>query len=171
MRYAALLVLALLSVVPKPAAEEGGIRVYFSPDGGAASAIIDELGSARRSIDIAAYSYTHAGIAKATIDAHKRGVAVRVVMDKTQSAGKYSSATPLHNAGIPVWIDDQAGSMHNKYMVIDGETVITGSINFTKAGDETNAENMLIITGREKLARAYAENFSHLVGVSKRYER
>lgn len=87
---------------PAPAASEDGIAVYFSPNGGAADAVIAATQSSKRTLDIAAYSMTHTGIAKATADAHKRGVKVRVIMDKTQSSGRYSSATYLFNAGVAV---------------------------------------------------------------------
>jgi phosphatidylserine/phosphatidylglycerophosphate/cardiolipin synthase-like enzyme len=47
-------------------------------------------------------------------------------------------------------------------MVIDGQTVITGSFNFTKAAEERNAENLLVIQDAD-LARKYAENWrNHL---------
>src|SRR5688500_15215372 len=82
---------------PTPAAEEDGIRVYFSPRGGAAEAVIHAINGATQSLDVAVYSVTHAEIAKAIVDAHKRGVKVRIVLDRMQSSGKYSSATFLKN--------------------------------------------------------------------------
>jgi phosphatidylserine/phosphatidylglycerophosphate/cardiolipin synthase-like enzyme len=60
--------------------------------------------------------------------------------------------------GIPVKIDAQHAIAHNKVMVIDGETVITGSFNFTKAAEESNAENLLIIHDK-KLASLYIKNW------------
>lgn len=79
-------------------------------------------------------------------------------MDKSQRTQKYSSATFLFNVGIPVKIDAQHAIAHNKVIVIDGETVITGSFNFTKAAQENNAENLLIIHDK-KLAERYARNW------------
>jgi phosphatidylserine/phosphatidylglycerophosphate/cardiolipin synthase-like enzyme len=109
-------------------------------------------------------------IAKAIADAHRRGVKVRVVMDKTQAAGKYSSATYLFNAGVPVWIDHVSGLMHNKFLVLDGKTIITGSFNLTKGADEENAENMLVIEGKEKLVKAYSDDFEKVKSKSTPYE-
>jgi phosphatidylserine/phosphatidylglycerophosphate/cardiolipin synthase-like enzyme len=43
-------------------------------------------------------------------------------------------------------------------MVIDGETVITGSFNFTKAAEENNAENLLVIHNK-KLAERYTKKW------------
>lgn len=101
---------------------------------------------------------TSAPIAKALMNAHKRGVKVEVILDKSQRTQKYSSATFLLNVGIPVKIDAQHAIAHNKVMIIDGETVITGSFNFTRAAEENNAENLLIIQDK-KLAERYTKNW------------
>jgi phosphatidylserine/phosphatidylglycerophosphate/cardiolipin synthase-like enzyme len=108
-------------------------EVYFSPHGGCTEAIIRELDKAKNTILVQAYSFTSAPLAKALLNAHKRGVKVEVILDKSQKTQKYSSATFLYNQGIPVKIDAQHAIAHNKVMIIDGETVITGSFNFTKA--------------------------------------
>jgi phosphatidylserine/phosphatidylglycerophosphate/cardiolipin synthase-like enzyme len=133
-------------------------EVYFSPNGKCTNAIIRELNNAKHSILVQAYSFTSAPIAKALLDAHRRGVKVEVILDKSQRTQSYSSATFLLNAGIPTRIDAQHSIAHNKVMIIDGETVITGSFNFTKAAEESNAENLLIIHD-EKLASIYTKNW------------
>jgi phosphatidylserine/phosphatidylglycerophosphate/cardiolipin synthase-like enzyme len=89
------------------------------------------------------YSFTSPAIAKALADAKARGVNVEVILDKSQWTEKYSGATYLANHKIPVLIDDKHAIAHNKVMIIDGNTVITGSFNFTKAAEEKNAENVI----------------------------
>jgi len=133
-------------------------EVYFSPHGGCTDAIIRELNKAKSTILVQAYSFTSAPIAKALLSAHKRGVKVEVILDKSQRTDQYSSATFFFNAGILVKIDAQHAIAHNKVMVIDGETVITGSFNFTKAAEENNAENLLVIHDK-KLAEQYTKNW------------
>jgi phosphatidylserine/phosphatidylglycerophosphate/cardiolipin synthase-like enzyme len=133
-------------------------EVYFSPHGGCTDAIVMELNKAKTTILVQAYSFTSAPIAKALVSAHKRGVKVEVILDKSQRTQKYSSATFLYNQGIPVKIDGQHAIAHNKVMIIDGETVITGSFNFTKAAEESNAENLLIVHDK-KLAERYTKNW------------
>lgn len=133
-------------------------RVYFSPNGGATEAVAKEIDGARESILVQAYSFTSTPIAKALLDAHKRGVKVQVILDKSQRKEKYTSATFLANSGIPTYIDDAHAIAHNKVMVIDDATVITGSFNFTKAAEERNAENLLILRSGE-LAGLYADNW------------
>jgi len=134
------------------------IDVYFSPNGGCTEAVVKELNAAKVSVLVQAYSFTSTPIAKALLEAHKRGVRVEVILDKSQRTKKYSEADFLVNVGIPVKIDAKHQIAHNKIMVIDGATVITGSFNFTKAAEENNAENLLVIRSPE-LAATYEANW------------
>jgi phosphatidylserine/phosphatidylglycerophosphate/cardiolipin synthase-like enzyme len=136
--------------------------VYFSPQGGCTEAVVDALGRAKSTVLVQAYSFTSAPIAKALLDAHKRGVKVQVILDKSQRTEKYSEADFLQHEGIPTFIDAKHAIAHNKIMVIDGQTVLTGSFNFTKAAEENNAENLLVIPDAA-LAAKYAANWqAHL---------
>jgi len=134
------------------------IEVFFSPKGGCTQAVVKEITAARSTILVQAYSFTSAPIAKALVDAHKRGVDVQVILDKSNRTEKYSPADFVVNVGIRVKIDAKHQIAHNKIMVIDSATVITGSFNFTKAAEEHNAENLLVIRSPE-LAAKYAANW------------
>ena len=134
------------------------VQLHFSPNGGATEAIVAALGRARTEILVQAYSFTSKDIAKALLDAHKRRVKVEIILDKSQRKEKYSSADFTAHAGIPTFIDDRHAIAHNKVMIIDREVVVTGSFNFTKAAEEKNAENLLIIPSKD-LAREYIENW------------
>jgi phosphatidylserine/phosphatidylglycerophosphate/cardiolipin synthase-like enzyme len=83
---------------------------------------------------------------------------VQVILDKSQRSGKYSSADSLANQGVSTMIDANYAISYNKVMVIDGETMITGSFNFTKAAQENNTENVLIIRD-QTLAAQYMRNW------------
>ncbi len=128
-------------------------EVYFSPHGGCTDAIIKELNKAKNTVLVQAYTLTSAPIAKALLGAHKREVKVEVILDKSQRTQRYSSATFLYNQRIPVKIDAKHAIVHNKVMIIDGETVITGCFNFTKAGEENDAENLLVIHDKHLMNR------------------
>jgi phosphatidylserine/phosphatidylglycerophosphate/cardiolipin synthase-like enzyme len=134
------------------------VEVYFSPRNGGTAAIVREIDRSRSEILIQAYSFTSAPIADSLRKAHKRGVKVSVILDKSQKTQKYSSATFLMNALIPIYIDAEHAIAHNKIILIDQSVVITGSFNFTRAAEEKNAENLLIIRSKE-LARPYLENW------------
>lgn len=144
------------------------VQVFFSPDGGCTQAITNALCNARKSILVQAYSFTSAPIAKAVVDAHRRGVKVTVILDKSQRSEKYSSADFLKHAGVATYIDARHGIAHNKVMVIDGQTVLTGSFNFTKAAEEKNAENLLVIIDAA-LAAKYVKNWQAHLTHSQRY--
>jgi phosphatidylserine/phosphatidylglycerophosphate/cardiolipin synthase-like enzyme len=133
-------------------------QVYFSPKGGATEAIIEALGHAHSSILVQAYSFTSEPIARALVRAHRRGLRVEILLDKSQQNQRYSVASLLTQASIPTVIDAAHAIAHNKVMIIDDETVITGSFNFTKAAEERNAENVLIIRSKHLAAR-FLENW------------
>jgi len=145
------------------------VEVYFSPKGGCTEAVVRELDSAKATVLVQAYSFTSAPIAKALVNAHKRGVDVMVVLDDSQRGEKYTSADFVANAGIPTMIDAKHAIAHNKVIVIDGATVITGSFNFTKAAEEHNAENLLVIRSPE-LAAKYTTNWQAHAAHSEQYE-
>ena len=153
----------------KPLPRPGEAAVHFSPGGGCTDAVVSALGQARRTVLVQAYSFTSAPIAKALVDAHKRSVKVQVILDKSQRTEKYSSADFLAHAGVPVQIDDKHQIAHNKIMIIDGATVITGSFNFTTSAEEHNAENLLIIHSKD-LAAKYTDNWRIHAGHSVSYE-
>jgi phosphatidylserine/phosphatidylglycerophosphate/cardiolipin synthase-like enzyme len=133
-------------------------KLYFSPNGGATQAIVKGIDNATLEILVQAYSFTSVPIAKALVDARRRGVSVEAILDKSQRTEKYSGATFLANNRIPVYIDAAHAIAHNKVMIIDKQTVITGSFNFTKAAEEKNAENLLIVKSKE-LASYYLDNW------------
>ena len=165
-RLASALLLAFLLAAPASASGPAlptpltaqVLGLYFSPGGGATEAIVRTLGQARESLYVQAYSFTSPSIAQAIMQAHARGIKVEVILDKSQRTEKYSGATYLANAGVPVFIDDAHAIAHNKVMVVDDQIVITGSFNFTKSAEERNAENLLILRNPE-LARAYLDNW------------
>jgi phosphatidylserine/phosphatidylglycerophosphate/cardiolipin synthase-like enzyme len=130
--------------------------VYFSPKGNAIENLLDRINDAQNTILVQAYSFTSDEIAGALIDAHKYGKNVEVILDKSQRGKRVGFL--LKSSGINVRYDYSHAIAHNKIMIIDNRTVITGSYNFTKAAEERNAENLLIIDSKE-LAKPYLENW------------
>jgi len=120
--------------------------------------IIQTLGTAQHQVLVQAYKFTSVPIAKAIIEAHRRGVDVRVILDKSNEKDFYSKSKFFQEAGIPVTIDSAYHIAHNKIIIVDGETVITGSFNFTKSAQEHNAENLVIIRD-ERIATEYITNW------------
>jgi phosphatidylserine/phosphatidylglycerophosphate/cardiolipin synthase-like enzyme len=168
---AAFLVAWLLNAAPgqaaifhKDTADVGAatIEVAFSPDMGATDLVVKAIGEARKTIRVAAYSFTSKPIAQALLDAHKRGIDVEVVVDKSQAKARYTSATFLANVGIPTRIDYKYAIMHNKFIVIDGVNVETGSFNFTSAAEHKNAENVIVLRNDRAVAKQYTDEWMRL---------
>jgi len=146
------------------------VEVRFSPRGGCTELIVAELAAARQSVLIQAYKLTSSAIAKAVLAAHRRGVDVRVILDSSQQTDKYSASDFLSRAGITTLIDAEHGIAHNKVIIIDGQTVITGSFNFSRAAEEENAENLLVIRDGP-LAAKYTANWEAHQRHSRPYQR
>lgn len=145
-------------------------QACFVPDGPSCErSLIEKINSTRRSLLIQGYFFTSQPIAAAVRDAKKRGVDVRVLLDKENLTTKYSSAVYFSRLGIPVMIDNRPKIAHNKVMIFDMNSIFTGSFNFTKAAEHDNAENGIIITGDLVLAKQYEENWMARAHVSSPY--
>jgi phosphatidylserine/phosphatidylglycerophosphate/cardiolipin synthase-like enzyme len=138
------------------------VQVLFSPvDDPIKRAVRPALQAAKERIDIAVFFLTHKHIARDLIEAHRRGVEIRVIIDATAAKNGYTKHEVLRAAGIPVKVEAWGGKMHAKSAVIDGETIITGSMNWTSAGSAGNDENTLIIHSVDH-ARTYQRWFDKM---------
>jgi phosphatidylserine/phosphatidylglycerophosphate/cardiolipin synthase-like enzyme len=133
--------------------------VYFSPKGGCTEAVVAELKKARREILVLAYSFSSKPIAQALVEAKTRGVHVEIVLDRSQEVEKYSDMAFLIEQKLTPAIDAQHAIAHNKVMLVDGKTIITGSFNFTHQAEMENGENLLILRRHRDLMTLYRQNF------------
>lgn len=140
-------------------------EIAFSPNGGATALVVKTIESAHQSIRVAAYSFTSKPIAQALLDARKRGIDVRVVVDKSNATARYTAATFLANQGVPMRIDYRYAIMHDKFIEVDGEAVETGSFNFTRAAEFSNAENIIVLHD-PTVAQRYEQEWKRLWGES-----
>lgn len=157
--YVQKLVLGLLLAGQSFLAAGATVEAAFSP-GEAPVLVLRQIQEAQSSIFVAAYSFTSPEVAAALVKAYRRGVAVKVVLDDSQRGERYTSATYLANAGIPVRIDSAHAIQHNKYMVIDRAHVQTGSFNYTRSAAERNAENVLVVRESPALAAQYLADWA-----------
>jgi phosphatidylserine/phosphatidylglycerophosphate/cardiolipin synthase-like enzyme len=137
------------------------VSVGFSP-GNAELLVIQTIDQAHRSIDVAAYSFTSTAIATALERAAGRGVTIRVVMDKNQARTRFSPVSSLARSGISIRLNDQFASMHDKFMVVDGTTVETGSFNYTRSAQARNAENVIVLRDAPAIARSFDTQWESL---------
>ncbi len=148
----------------------GPVEVRFSPNGGCTEAIVAQIAGAKRSVLVQAYYLTSKPIGQALIEARRRGVSVRVILDRRTETNKYTEATFLSNSGVETLVDDKHKIAHDKVIVVDASTLITGSMNFTRAGESNNAENILILHDKS-VAGTYADNWNAHARHSHRYAR
>lgn len=166
-------VLALL--VPGDNGVAAEIASCFTPGGDCIDVIVAQVGAARQQVLVQAYSFTSSAVVRALIDAKRRGVDVRAILDKSNvcrdedhcTKKSAIAADSLVLARVPVLVDFQHPIAHNKIIVIDGVTGLTGSYNFS-AQAERNAENLLVINDAA-LARRYAANWQAHAGHSEPY--
>jgi len=166
-----LLLAAMLTMAPMAKAVQ--MDVGFSPFGESLDLVLSGINSAQESILVAAYAFTSKPIALALLSAHKRGVKVRVVADMRANNRRYTAVTFLANQGVPVRLNNHYAILHDKFMVIDGKDVETGSFNYSAAAVTKNAENVLMLRDVPELAAKYAAEWQRLwdegQDVEKRY--
>jgi phosphatidylserine/phosphatidylglycerophosphate/cardiolipin synthase-like enzyme len=136
------------------------LAAHFSPKGGCTDAIVREIGHARHEVLVLAYSFTARPIAQALVDAKLRGVHVDIVLDHSHEHEAHSDLHFFLEQGLAPLIDAHHAIAHNKVMIVDGHTLLTGSFNFTHHAEAENAENLLVIKGHPDLVRAYRRNFA-----------
>ncbi|KWF83463.1 endonuclease [Burkholderia cepacia] len=150
-------------------ADRASVQFATSPDGQAEALVLSVIDSAQSELDVAAYELTNRRIVTHLIERAHAGVQVRVVLDRSQLDGRGSKLADLVAAGIPVRIDLAVPLMHDKFIVADGDTTQTGSMNYTQAGAYHNAENVLVIWHHSTVAAAVRTAWARLWNESKPY--
>jgi len=141
--------------------------VYFSPGDPCEQKIVEEIRNAKREILVQTYSFTSNPIAEALILAYNRGIRVVCIVDHSQE--NKMLILKLYAAKIPVFIDHPIGIAHNKVMIIDDKTVLTGSYNFTNAAKCRNVENSVHIIS-EKIASEYKRQWYRRLKLSRKLD-
>ncbi len=147
------------SAKKKPAVEPA--EAFFSPGSACLDRIVHRFKSARRSADVCVFTITDDRIARAMLDAHRRGVKLRLVTDNDKAYDLGSDIREFEAAGIPTKIDRTPAHMHHKFAIFDGTRLLNGSYNWTRSAAEANEEN-IVDTGDPDLVEAFAAEFKKL---------
>lgn len=146
------------------------VTVCFTPGDRCDLRLISAIRSAHSTIEVQAYQLTSKPIQRALVGAYQSGVKVEIILDKSQLWSKREApALYLSTFNIPIWIDNKVKIAHNKVMIIDGKEVITGSYNYSRAAQYSNAENMVIIRSSE-IAGQYQRNFDYRLAASEKFD-
>lgn len=146
---------------PTSAPDTQTVEVAFSPDGRGEALVLKVIRSAKKSIRLAGYTFTSPAVVRALTDAKQRGVDVAVVVDYKNNLVENRSNTSrqalnlLVNAGIPTRTVSLYPIHHDKYIVVDGLHVETGSFNYTTAAARRNSENVLVVWNNAAVAGQY----------------
>lgn len=147
------------------------IVTCFVPGENCTQFIVDVIDAAKSEILVQAYNYTSPPILAALARAkEKRGVVVRVILDKVNEQERYTGGTFMLNHGIPVLTDQKVAIAHNKVIIIDRRHVITGSFNFTVAAQKRNAENVVLIRDNPAVAARFIQNWERRAVASRPFE-
>lgn len=137
-----------------------GEEVCFTPDESCDAKLVEFIKSAKQSIDMAIYDLNLDQLAHQLIVSAKK-IHVRIVADRRQSKGSHSLIPLLIKGGVSVRFGHQRGIMHNKFTVVDGVHVETGSFNYTNHASRANQENQIYLTSPQ-IVRRYAERFEKI---------
>jgi phosphatidylserine/phosphatidylglycerophosphate/cardiolipin synthase-like enzyme len=147
---------------PKISIDDTRMEIYFSPDDGVASPILEILNSAEESIYFMAFSFTTDEFGEAIRTQAENGLTVAGVMEEQQVKSNIGTEYDLFKqAGLDVFIDGIEGQMHHKTMIIDERIVITGSYNFSRSAETRNDENLIVIYN-EQIAEFYLQEFQRV---------
>lgn len=146
---------------PVPIVYAASIDTGFSPEGTALQLVLKTIATARQEIRLMGYSFTSPEVVRSLIEAKRRGVDVRVVLDQKANTGTASVAAMnlLTSVGIPVRTVSAYKIMHDKVIVADGRNTESGSFNFSRSADRSNSENVLVVWDDPTVAQRYLQHW------------
>lgn len=147
------------SAAPPP--EPTDVEACFTPGDDCWQRIGRLLKTSRQAIDVCVFTITDDRVTSEILDAHRRGVAVRVISDNDKAHDAGSDIDRIARAGIPVHVDAKPNHMHHKFALFDRSRLLTGSYNWTRSASMYNEENFLI-TDDKRLVRAFEFEFNRL---------
>lgn len=147
---------------PRPSAASADVSAaYFSPQDNCPGQIRARLAQAKRMVDLCVFTITDDRLTSAILEAHDRGVRIRIITDDDKAADLGSDAARFLNAGIALRTDRSRYHMHHKFALFDGALLLNGSYNWTRGAAENNEENF-IITSDRRLVEEFSAAFEKL---------
>lgn len=154
-------VVKALASAAEPEAAPRLAEAHFSPGDHCRRRIVSLIKLARRSAEICVFTITDNTIARAVLEAHDRGVKLRVISDDQKAVDRGSDIEDLARAGVPVRVDNSEHHMHHKFAIFDRTYLVTGSYNWTRSAASYNEENIVVSDDR-RLVSAFSGTFEKL---------
>lgn len=174
-----LLLLLHLVFLSQPIVYATSMTAIFAPDDKVTKELITRMDAAKKSIHASVYLLTDKSIAQALINAKKRNVEVKIILDVISTDQKYGKADMLLEGNVDVFIFDPNKKltkdfssnrwsfnnpiMHHKFAIFDSTSVWTGSFNWTVSANSSNCENVMIINGNREICKLYEQSFKNLI--------
>lgn len=136
-------------------------EAWFSPKADCPGRIRSFLAQAKNTVDICVFTITDDRLTAAVLDAHARGVKIRIITDNDKAADLGSDADRFLQAGVQLRVDRTPYHMHHKFAVADNKLLLNGSYNWTRGAAENNEENF-VVTDDKKLVAAFSSAFEKL---------
>lgn len=136
-------------------------EVWFSPHDECAMRIRTLLARAKHSIDICVFTITDDRLTSAILDAHARGVKIRIISDNEKAGDVGSDADRFVAAGVAFRVDRSEYHMHHKFAIFDHTILLNGSYNWTRGASENNEENVSI-TNDTTLVSEFQKHFESM---------
>ena len=139
----------------------GITEAWFSPQSDCPGRIRSFLAQAKSTVDICVFTITDDRLTSAVLEAHARGVKIRIITDNDKAADLGSDADRFLEAGIQLRVDRTPYHMHHKFAIADRSLLLNGSYNWTRGAAESNEENF-VITDDKKLVSQFSAAFEKL---------
>ena len=133
----------------------------FAPNEGCDKKLIEFVSQSQKTLDVAIYNLTLKTYAETLVSLKKNGVTIRMVIDHEMAQDKLAQFQDLKNAGVQIKYGNTRGIMHNKFSIVDGQKIETGSFNYTVAATKMNYENQIYLFD-EKPVKAFKAQFEDL---------
>lgn len=149
---------------PHPVVKIGDVEVetLFAAEDEVNAKLAALVGGAEKSVRFLAFSFTDDQLGDAMIAKAGEGKTVEGVFEKVGGTTKYSEYGKMKNAGLDVHLDGNPTFMHEKVIIIDDSTLVTGSFNFSSGADNDNDENLLIIRNAPELVKKYVGDYERV---------
>ncbi|QJC28288.1 phospholipase D-like domain-containing protein [Enterobacteriaceae endosymbiont of Plateumaris braccata] len=159
-----IIILLILILLKIDVAVATRIDVLFTPNPKTLPIIIKLIEHAKKEILVAAYTFTNKNLALALLNASHKGIKIYIMVDAKNNMNRYTAINFLKNKtkNIHIRMNNHYAIMHNKFIIIDGSTIETGSLNYSANAIKRNAENIIIIYNSKKIAKIYKKQFFKL---------
>jgi phosphatidylserine/phosphatidylglycerophosphate/cardiolipin synthase-like enzyme len=148
-------------VLPYPVVQVGDVSIepHFSPEGGTKQVLLDELAKAKYAIRFMAFAFTDPDIGQLLLSRSHAGLQVEGVFDDCMI--DWFSRFRTFFGVLPCWRDGNQAIFHHKVLIIDEDTVITGSFNFSHNAEMHNNEDCVVLRSKE-IAGLYIQEYERV---------